>query len=373
MKRTLSLILAMVLMVSMLAGCGSKTETPSTPDDTSKAEETTYNFSVANIYAAINNHGILGQAWCDEITARTDGRVTFDFYPGASLVADGASYDAIKTGIADIAMFSTASTPGVFPAMSLLEVPQGYGSGWVGTKVANEFLAEFDLAEFNGIHPLYVHTTSPLVILGNKEVKTAADFKGMIIRSGSDLATKTATALKGQAYSCQITELYEALSKNMCDAAISGIDTLAGFNLAEVVKYVYPDPSYGKIGVILTAMNENKWNSLPADIQAVFEEVSAEFADNQGMCWRYEDAVSLDTFQKDHNGSVVYFDEATQAELKAMLDPVTAEFAANTGIAQSDIEAYQAFLTERIEKYNAEQPSFEEAIAWGDSFLAVLK
>lgn len=371
MKRTLSLILAVLMTACLLAGCGSKSESSGT--QTPASSDKTYTFSMACTYAAVNNHGILAQEWCNEITKRTDGKAKFDFYPGASLVADNASYDAVKNGIADIAMFSTASTPGVFPALSLMEVPQGYASGWVGTKVANDFIKDYQLPELSDVHALYIHTTSPLVILGNKPVSSVSDFKGMIIRSGSDLATKTATALGGQAYSCSITELYEALTKNMCDAAISGSDTLAGFNLCEAVKYVFPDPSYGKIGVLLTAMNQKKWNELPADIQAVFTEVSAEFAEKQGMCWSYEDATALDDFVTNHDGEVVYFDAATQSALKDLLEPVNAEFSANTGLSQSDIETYSAYFADKIASYNASRPSQEEAIAWGNTELAALK
>lgn len=379
-KRILSVLCA--AMVLVLSACGGGTgntgsstaasgSTPAAPSSFGGGGE--YNFSMACTYAAVNNHGLLAQAWCDEITARTDGRVTFDFYAGASLVADNASYDAVKNGIADIAMFSTASTPGVFPAMSLMEVPQGYASGWVGTKVANDFIADHDLAELADVHPLYIHTTSPLVILGNKPINSVNDIKGMIIRTGSDLATKTVTALGGQSYSCQITELYEALTKNMCDAAISGSDTLAGFNLAEAVKYVFPDPSYGKIGVILTAMNKSKWDALPDDIKTVFTEVSAEFADKQGMCWSYEDAVALSDFEENYDGEVVTFDDATKSALKELLEPVNEEFSANTGLSAEDIASYTEYFAGKIESYNAAMPSRDEAVTWGETELAAYK
>lgn len=375
-KKMLAMCLALVMTLGALVGCGGGSAPAASagkPAASAPASaDAQYKFTVSNFYAAVNNHGLLAKAWCDEITARTDGRVTFDYYPGASLVADGSSYDAVKNGIVDIAMFSTASTPGVFPAMAMLEVPQGYQNGWVGTMVANEFLDEFSPAEFNGIKPLYIHTVSPLVILGNKEVKNVADFEGMIIRSGSELATNTANALKGQAYSCQITELYEALTKGMCDAAISGVDTLTGFNLGEAVKYVYRDGSYGKVGVVATCMNQSKWDSLPADIQQIFEEVSDEFAELQGRCWIYEDEVALTKFEGEQGGTVVTFDEATQAELKAMLQPVNDEFVAKNNLDAADIEAYKAFLDERIAHYNANQPDTAEIKSWGESYLANL-
>lgn len=373
MKRFAALSLTLGLLAGLLSGCSGTSSTLSSSTQSVPEPQSAYKFTVSNFYAAVNNHGLLGKAWCDEITARTDGLVTFDYYPGASLVADNSSYDSIKNGIVDIAMFSTASTPGVFPAMSMLEAPQGYENGWVGTMVANEFLDEFSPAEFSGVKPLYIHTVSPLVILGNKPVNKVSDFEGMIIRSGSELATNTANALKGQAYSCQITELYEALTKGMCDAAISGVDTLTGFNLGEVVKYVYRDPSYGKIAVVATCMNETKWNSLPEDIQKIFEEVSDDFAQKQGYCWIYEDEVALKKFESEQNGQVVRFDEAIQAELQAVLQPVNDAFIANSGLNANITDSYRTFLTERIAYYNANQPKISEVMSWGESYLVNLE
>lgn len=377
MKKHFALGLAMLLAASALAGCsgssGASAGGEAKTEEAGKNAASEYKFTVSNFYAAVNNHGLLGEAWCNEITERTDGKVTFEYYPGASLVADNGSYDAIKNGIVDIAMFSTASTPGVFPAMSLLELPQGYENGWVGTKVANDFVKEFELAEFSDVEPLYIHTVSPLVILSNKEVKTVNDFNGMIIRSGSELATKTTTALKGQAYSCQITELYEALTKGMCDAAISGTDTLTGFNLAEVVKYVYPDASYGKVAAVATCMNKKKWEALPDDIKQVFEEVSAEYADQQGRCWMYEDAVGLSKFETENGGQVITFDEDMHSQLTEMLEPVNEEFIAGLNLDAAKVEEYKAFLTEKIAYYNDNIPAEDEILAWGEETLTALQ
>lgn len=366
MKKLIALCLALVMALGLMAGCGSKDT-----GDSGNNADATYKFTVANFYAAVNNHGLLTQAWCDEITERTGGRVTFEYYPGASLVSAANSFDSVKNGIVDIAMTATANTPGVFPVMSYLEMPLGYKDGWVGTHVCNDFINNFDLPEFNGIKVLYTHTVSPLVIHSNWKIESADDFKGMIIRTGSEFATAQAQALGGQAYSCQITELYEALTKKMCDGAISGKDALDGFNLNEVVNYVLDDPAWGKLGVVAMFMNESKWNSLPEDVQQIFNEVNEEFAEYQARTWEYEDIVAYQNF-KANGGEVIKFSDDVHQALVAKLEPANQEYIASLGISDADLETYTNYINERIEYWNDKTPTEEEITTWANDYLLKL-
>lgn len=360
--------IAMVLTLSACSGSAGESKEAQNPGGQAADPGQTYHFTVSNFYSTVNNHSLLTQAWCDEITERTDGRVTFEYYPGASLVSAAASYDSVVNGIVDIAMTATANNPGVFPVMSLLELPQGYPDGWVGTQVCNDFVNHFTLDEFSSVKLLYTHTVSPLVIMGNVKIEKADDFKGAIVRTGSELATATVAALGAQSYSCQITELYEALTKNIVDAAISGKDILDGFSINEVCDYVIDDPSYGKIGVVAMFMNQQKWESLPEDIQSIFGEVSAEYAEAQGKCWKYEDLTAYDNFQ-DKGGTVIKLSPEVSADLTEKLSPVNQEYIQSLGLPGEKVEEYEKFIAERIQHWSAQSPSEEEIMEWGSGYL----
>lgn len=367
-----------MLSVFSLTGCGKASEPASqesgqksAAEAASEGEKGEYTFTVSNFYSTVNNHSLLTQAWCDEITERSNGRVTFEYYPGASLVSAANSYDSVVNGIVDIAMTATANNPGVFPVMSFLELPQGYPDGWVGTQVCNDFVAKFELDEFSSVKLLYTHTVSPLVIMGNVPIEKADDFKGTIIRTGSELATATVAALGAQSYSCQITELYEALTKNIVDAAISGKDILDGFSINEVCDYVIDDPSYGKIGVVATFMNQQKWDSLPEDLQQIFTEVSAEFAEQQGKCWKYEDLTAYENFEK-KGGRVLTLSPEVSAELADRLAPVNQDYIAGLNLPEEKVKEYQAYITERIEYWKGQTPSDSEILEWGSTYLQSL-
>lgn len=366
-----ALFLVSVMFLGILTGCGSE---PAEKNSSGNSENAgTYKLTVASFYATMNNHGLLGEAWCNEITKRTDGRVEFDYYPGASLVNDADSLNAIKNGIADIAMYSISSVPGLYPAMSYMELPRDWASGWVGTMVANEFIKEFELPEYAGVKPLYVHTVSPAILVGTKQINAYTDFSGTIIRTGSSLGSEIATAIGAQNYSCQITEVYEALTKGMCDFSHTGYDALYGFNLNEIAKYVHIDGSYGKLSCVNYCMNEQKWNSLPDDIKQVFEEVSAEFAELQGRAWLFEEYDAMRKFQDDDGGTVMRLDKAGQKAMADLVAPVIEKYIKDTGLSDGDISTYSKFLDERIAYYNSVIPSEDEILAWGNDYLASLK
>ena len=350
------------LAASGLCGCGGP----------ASGKDYEYRFIVSNFYATVNHHSLLTEAWCDEITEKTGGRVVFEYYPSSSLVSANNSYDSVVNEIVDIAMTATANTPGIFPAMSYLELPLGYPDGWVGSKVCNDFIEEFQPEELSKVKVLYTHTVSPMVIMGNRNYQTIQDFSGAIIRGGSEQAISMISALGAQSYSCQITELYEALTKNIVDSVLSGKDILDGYSIGEVVDYVTEDPSFGRVGVIAMMMNRERWEALPPDIQEVFTEVSEKYAELQGRCWKYEDLVAYRNFEA-NGGQVISLPEAESALVAEKLNPVFENYAESLGFTKEQIDMYRSFIDERIEYWSGHCPSDEEILEWGDTYLTELK
>ncbi len=155
------------------------------------------------------------------------------------------------------------------------------------------------------------------------------------------------------------------------DAAISGKDILDGFSINEVCDYVIDDPSYGKIGVVATFMNKQKWESLPEDIQKIFTEVSAGFAEAQGKCWKYEDLTAYDNFES-KGGTVIKLDPEVSAELSEKLAPVNMEYIKSLQLPEKDVEEYQKFIADRIQYWSGQVPSDGEVMEWGTTYLKEL-
>jgi len=67
------------------------------------------------------------------------------------------------------------------------------------------------------------------------------------------------------------------------------MEVLKGFKQAEVIKYTVLCDKIGYTAGFFVAMNLKKWNSLPKDVQKVFEDVSEEWIAERGKAWDSSD------------------------------------------------------------------------------------
>lgn len=225
-----------------------------------------------------------GVAWAKEIEQRTGGRVKIDVFPGGTLTSAKDCYDGVVKGISDIGMSCFAYSRGRFPIMETVDLPLGYPSGMVATRIANEFYAVMKPRELDDVKVLYLHAHGPGLLHTKRPVVKLEDLKGMKIRS-TGFSAKVVEALGGSPVAMPQPETYEALHKGVVDGTFTPIETLKGWKQAEVIKSTTDCVGIGYTTAMFVVMNKNTWNSLPADIQKVFEEVSAAWIDTHGKLW----------------------------------------------------------------------------------------
>ena len=131
---------------------------------------------------------------------------------------------------------------------------------------------------------LYLHAHGPGLLHTKKPVNKLEDVKGMKIRA-TGLASKIVTALGGAPVGTTQPETYDALRTGVADGAMSPMEALQGFKWGEVIKYTTLDYPAGYSTGMFIVMNKAKWSSMPPDVQKVFEQVSAEWIEKQGMLW----------------------------------------------------------------------------------------
>ena len=84
-------------------------------------------------------------------------------------------------------------------------------------------------------------------------------------------------------------ETYEALQKGVVEATLCPVETLKGWKQAEVINYVTDATAIGYTTAMFVTMNRDRWNALPADLQAIFTAVSAEWVARHGAAWNTAD------------------------------------------------------------------------------------
>jgi len=280
-KRKLSALLLVltVLAMTLLGACQS-----------GPTAEKPLELSYSNFFPATHGNSLAAESWIAEIEKRAEGRVKITYYPGGTLTPAPQIYDGVVQGISDIGMTCLAYTRGRFPLMEGVDLPLGYPSGTVASQVVNDVYQKFQPEELADSHTLYFHAHGPGLLHTNKTaVNKLEDLSGLTIRS-TGLAEKIVTALGGTPSGQPQGETFDALQKGTVDGTFGPIEVLKGWKQAEVVDYTTDCSVIGYTTAMWVGINLDKWNSMPADIQQIFTEVSAEWIAVHGQVWDDADA-----------------------------------------------------------------------------------
>ena len=244
--------------------------------------QTTLTYSI--FFPATHAQAQAGESWAKEIEKRTGGKVKINIFAGGSLTPAPQVYDGVVKGISDIGMSCFAYTPGRFPLIEALDLPMGYPTGMVATKVANDFAKKMNPPELNDVKLLYIHAHGPGLLHTQKPVTKLADLQGMKIRS-TGLSSKIVKSLGGVSVAMPQGDTYEALQKGVVQGTFAPVETLKGWKQGQVVKYTIDCAGIGYTTAMFVVMNKQKWDKLPKDVQKVFEDVSSEWITVAGKAW----------------------------------------------------------------------------------------
>ena len=280
----------------------------------------TIELGYANFFPPTHIQAKLGASWAKEIEKRTQGRVKITYYPGGALLKGPKVYDGVLKGITDIGMSVFGYSRGVFPTMEAVDLPNGYPSGNVATAVVNEYYQKFKPKELTKVKVLYLHAHGPGLLHSKKEVNRLEDLKGLKIRS-TGFCARTVEALGGVPVSMGQGGAYEALQKGVVDATFSPVEVLKGWKQAEVIKFTIDCRSVGYTTGMYVLMNLDRWNTLPKDVQAIFDQVSAEWIPQHGKAWDESDQAGLD-FSLSLGNKVIELSPEESARWVKAVEPV---------------------------------------------------
>lgn len=306
--------------------------------------------SYANFFPPTHFNAVLGQEWAQEIEKRTDGRVKFTYYPGGVLLKGPDMYDGILNSVADVGMSLFAYTAGRFPTMEALDLPLGYQSGRVATFVVNDFYQEFMPEEMNEVKVLYLHAHGPGLLHSKKIIETLEGIKGVKIRC-TGFSAKAAEALGGVPVAMPQGAAYEALQKGVVEATLAPMEVLKGWNQAEVIKYTTDCKSIGYTTAMYVIMNLDKWNSLPKDVQKVFEKVSKDWIRKHADGWDKADQEGRQYTIEKGNQIIPLREEECERWAKAVR-PVIDEYAQSLEEKGLPGKEYVEYIKKRISKYS---------------------
>jgi TRAP-type C4-dicarboxylate transport system substrate-binding protein len=283
MKKLIFVVLIVIAVGALLIGGCSKS---TTTQEVIKLSSALY-LPTAHPFTAIQ------EQWGKDIEAASNGRVQITYYPGGQLMGAPQTADGIVSDIADIAFAHIDYTPGRFPVTEFLDLPNGYPTGWVGCHVAVDFYNKFKPKEWDNMHLLLLNAgTTAGLMLHDKKITSLDQLKGVTLR-GAGAVGDTITALGATARDVPMTEMYDDVSKGVVDGALVGIETLKSFKMGDVCKYTSFAWQAGSMYTFYLAMNLDKWNAMPKDIQKIFTDVSKKYEETYAEAWNAADIAGI--------------------------------------------------------------------------------
>jgi TRAP-type C4-dicarboxylate transport system substrate-binding protein len=276
---SITCLVMVVTLLPFISACTEETSpTTTTAPTTTPTQETpqTFNLKVVSGMPAGHSGDLELEYWTTELEKRTGGRVTTELYLG-TLGSPPEFYDMVKEGVIDVMSMGDAWAAAQFPLYAVNQLPFTYPNWQVLSAVLDElyYMGYFtDLAPFK---LLYLKPTEFMFpFFTEKKVTKLEDFAGMVIRPpGGPIFTATVEALGATSKSLPGSETYMALSTGQVDGAITGAQNAVGRKFYEVCKYAITDaPIFG--GSFFMIMNLDTWNSFPADIQLIIEQLNRE-------------------------------------------------------------------------------------------------
>lgn len=251
----------------------------------------------SNFFPAPHKNSVIADAWCKEVEKRTNGRVKISYYPGATLTPPAQTYDSVTKGIADIGLSLFGYTMGKFPMMTAIDLPLGYKSAYVATKLINEYYKKFQPKEMDEVKVMYLSAHGPGIVHTKKPVTKLEEFKGMKMRATGQTA-QIVKALGGVPVAMPMTESYDALSKGVVDGVMCPMEAMKGWKLQEVAPNATQNFGSAYTSGFWVVMNKAKWNSIPKADQAIIEKINEEWIEKQGRIWDEIDKEGYDLIKQ---------------------------------------------------------------------------
>ena len=234
---------------------------------------------------------LLLEPWCEKIAKESGNRFKCQIYPAMQLGGTPPQlFDQAKDGVADIVWTVASYQAGRFTKSEVFELPFMTKTAEGSSRAFWEYMQKNSLDEFKGTRILMAHVHDGAELhFANKQVKTLEDLKGLKIRAPSRINTRILTAMGATPIQMPAPQVQEAISKGVVDGASLPWEVVPSLKVHEVTKFsTETGPGRRKVSntIFVVAMNEARYNSLPADLKKVIDANSgAEASTWAGKVW----------------------------------------------------------------------------------------
>ncbi len=341
-RNLLVLAIAMVLMLTLVA-CGG--EDPAENDTGAEVgtDEEVYELKFGHVVRPTTPKGLAAEEFKEIVEEKSNGRLQVTIYPDSQMGADQEINEQVLAGTLDMnaPFFSTVTS--FVPEFELFDLPYLFEteeeafnalSGEVGEQLSS-YLEEKNLKSLGYWSGGFKQLTNSV-----KPVKNVNDLDGLKIRvSQSPLLVTQFRAINAGGISVPFVDLYSSLQTGTVDGQENPFANIASRKFYEVQDYMTIS-DHGFMGYAFF-INNDKFESLPEDLQSIVEEASREVMARQWDISKEKDAEYLQEIE-DSGMTIDKFGPEEKREFREATQPAYDEFLKQENAAE---------LLEKVEKY----------------------
>jgi TRAP-type C4-dicarboxylate transport system substrate-binding protein len=326
------------------------------PCDRVFAQDKTIVLKMANYFPPPSQQSKICEEFIADLEKQTNGKVKVQYFAGGALLKAPVMFKGVTTGIADFGLAHVEYSPGRMPVTEACDLPLGYPSGWVACHVMNDFYKKFKPKEWDEVHMLWMHSSTPNVIISKKPVRTLDDMKGVSLRAPGRIGD-TIKALGGTPSPVPIMETYDAMSKGVVDGVNTPFETLKTFKFAEVAKYTTASWQVGNVYAFYVVMNKQKYDKLPPDVKQVVDKLAGEYEEKFAKMWNQVD-IDGKEFAVSKGVEIIELTPEQVEKWKAAAEPAINGYVQSmvgAGYKEDEVRGWIKYLRERIDHWTKKQ------------------
>jgi TRAP-type C4-dicarboxylate transport system substrate-binding protein len=214
--------------------------------------------------------------WMEKVEKESGGRIKFEGYPAMQLGGTPVQlYDQARDGVVDIVWTLPGNTAGRFPRIEAFELPFMMNNAEATSKAYWEYVQTVAPDEFKETQVLALHVHGPgMFHSATRQVKTAADLKGLKVRGPTRQVTKLLGSLGAIPVGMPLPQIPDALSKGTIEACVIPWEVVPSVKVHELTKFHSEFDGTGAALYTTTfvmAMNKAKYDGLAPDLKKVID------------------------------------------------------------------------------------------------------
>lgn len=233
------------------------------------------------VHGSPNKHVISAggvEPFMGKLTELVGDAVSYNYFPAGQLSDLSGLMNAVQTGVADAVPVPIGYVSDQMPLNGVSTLP-GLGSSarsnidaYARAIATPELSAEFEAA---GIVPVWNMGYPPYQLFSTAgPVRTLEGFQGRVIRSAGGSMNLAIQSLGASPAEIPASDIYVAMERGTVDTTFSAYSSVKGYAVHELCDAGSRNGSFGTFTNVFS-IRQDKWDTIPADIQAAIMEAGA--------------------------------------------------------------------------------------------------